>query len=192
MTIQLERELEGVALTEDDRPLVLLDVDGVVNDWSVPTDVGSQLSAISAGALKVMGRPAALIQPQTVEAVQLLVDAADEVLWCSSWRHEANRLLPALLRDDQMPHTRTWGVITDDGGSYFTDRDIRWKPKAVAEDVRVLAAVEMGRPVLWVEDFGWGTRRWVHFGQSEILEGVTPIDVLPDPYLTKAHLDGWL
>lgn len=161
------------------KPLVLLDVDGVVNSWDIRTY--EQAEAAGAIVLPLVKPWPVVVRPGTVRALQAISERAESILWCSSWRHEANALSPIL-------NIEVSGVVTD-GGSFATDeRGAAWKLKAVTKDKRVRHAQLEDRPVVWFEDFGWGGR-FAHWSRHEVRRaGVIGIDTLPEGYLHMGHI----
>lgn len=121
-----------------ERPLILLDVDGVINDIEyvgLGTDAWETHTFISHGYQ--------LLVPSFMpELIQTLCRVA-EVRWCTTWRDRANDEIATFLGIDRLE------VIDDGTGSRYVD----WKA-AAANDV-VAEALEAGRRVLWIEDF-WG------------------------------------
>lgn len=94
----------------DARPLVLLDVDGVLN--AVPTRGRSKAwDDWAAGAATADGRRFRITwSPTVVAAVQAWLDVA-EVQWLTTWGHDANRSLRHLLELPELPVAGTY-----DGG----------------------------------------------------------------------------
>lgn len=118
------------------RPLVLLDVDGVINDlrstrrWAT---IDNELHFVSHGFPVV-------VPPYMPALIQWLCSVA-EVHWCTTWRHRANDEIAAHLGIPALP-------VVDDGTD---DRHVDWKA-AAARDLAAAALAE-GRRVLWIEDF---------------------------------------
>lgn len=117
------------------RPLVLLDVDGVINDlkclWG---DVPDDYDVIRSNGYKVY------VPPYMPALVQWLCEVA-EVHWCTTWRDRANQEIARHLGIGPL-------LVVDDG---TTDRRVDWKA-AAAHDL-VAAALAAGRRVVWIEDF---------------------------------------
>lgn len=142
-------------------PVVALDVDGVVNvDRPAAGLVEASVHVTAASA------PAnAFVRPVPAEGLDLvvrfdptvgpwiagLVARGVGVVWCSTWEHEANRLLAPLLGIADLPlvalgaHPARFGEVrAGDVGS--------WKARA-------LEACVGDRPLVWVDDqlpWGWG------------------------------------
>jgi len=118
------------------RPLVLLDVDGVINDL---------------GALYGRSRPWHVHQvpsngyvlhiPEYMPALIADLVATAEVWWCTTWRARANNELAEFLEIDRLP-------VVDDGSR---SRNVDWKPSAAHAVAK--EALDAGREVFWIEDF---------------------------------------
>jgi hypothetical protein len=123
-------------MTSNLKPLVLLDVDGVVND------LGSfYRDARSWGVEVVRSHGYAVYIPSYMPALmQRMVEMA-EVHWCTTWRARANDEIAAHLGIGPLP-------VVDDGTHV---RATYWKAAAAYE----LAAdvLAQGRRVIWIEDF---------------------------------------
>lgn len=118
------------------RPLVLLDVDGVINDFErVGTRTGQwSLDVISSHGYRVS------VPEYMPKLIQEICEVA-EVHWCTTWRHRANDEIADHLGIEPLP-------VVDDGTSR---RIVDWKA-AAAYDL-VASALAVGRRVLWIEDF---------------------------------------
>lgn len=143
----------------DLRPLILLDLDGVINDL---------------GSLAGMKRPWRVdivrshgytvhIPSYMPALIRALADLA-EIHWLTTWRHRANDAVADHLGAGRFP-------VIDDGTG---DRHVDWKPAAafaVAGE-----AIEAGRPVIWIEDFGGFIPR------EEMPAGVMFVDTVDDDF----------
>lgn len=118
------------------RPLVLLDVDGVVNDLTALRDGidSATHSVVTSHGFRVA------IPNYMPMLIQWLCEVA-EVHWCTTWRDRANDDIAAHLGIPALP-------VVDDGTD---DRHVHWKA-AAAHDLAAAALAE-GRRVLWIEDF---------------------------------------
>lgn len=88
---------QGRAEVTDDRPLVLLDVDGVINDLRSQAElpVTHRITEVRAGRF-------VLHVPEYMPAlIRTLVDTA-EVLWCTTWEHDANLHVAPILGIDPL------------------------------------------------------------------------------------------
>lgn len=157
----------------DLRPLVLLDVDGVINDIGYlrgeVTDTGHSV-IVSHGFVVA-------VPPYMPVLIQWLCSVA-EVHWCTTWRHRANDDIAAHLGIPALP-------VVDDGTD---DRYVGWKA-AAAHDLAAAALAE-GRRVLWVEDF------YDELPDDEMPHGVEFVDTASDegvgPVLTVEMIPEWL
>ncbi len=134
-------------------PLVLLDVDGVINDLGA---LGGTPRPWTTEVVQSHGYRL-LIPDYMRSLVNQLVDST-EVWWCTTWRDRANDELAEHLGVGNLP------VVTDGSNSRFVD----WKAKAARP--LVIAALEEGREVFWIEDF---------YGDppiNELPNGVTFVD----------------
>ena len=127
-------------------PLVLLDVDGVINDVDAAlalqladdpevTAEEWEVDAIESDGLR-------LAIPRHMGELVRALTAETEVWWCTTWRQLANEDIAAHLGIEALP-------VVDDG----TDkRTTEWKADAARRLVG--EAVAAGRLVVWIEDFG--------------------------------------
>ncbi len=118
------------------RPLVLLDVDGVINDLDALVGVARpwEATVVASNGFGV------LIPNFMPDLIQRLTETC-EVWWCTTWRDRANNEIAQHLGIKPLP------VVTDGSQSRWVD----WKASA-ARDL-VTAALADGRPVHWIEDF---------------------------------------
>lgn len=117
------------------RPLVLLDVDGVINDlkclWG---DVPDDRFVLRSNGFSVF-------VPDYMPALVQWLCSVAEVHWCTTWRHRANSEIARHLGIGPLP-------VVDDGTN---DRRVDWK--AAAAFSLVEQALDAGRRVVWIEDF---------------------------------------
>ena len=135
------------------KPLVLLDVDGVINDLGALYGLNRvyDIDVISSNGFRVH------IPAYMPALIRQLVETA-EVWWCTTWRSNANLEIASHLGIGPLP-------VIDDGSGR---RSVDWK--AAAALPLVTAALAEGRTVYWIEDF---------YGQlptSELPAGVVFID----------------
>ena len=159
------------------RPLVLLDVDGVIND----------LAALSGGvdprthAIVASNGFRVAIPHYMPVLIQWLCEVAD-VHWCTTWRHRANDEIAMHLGIPTLP-------VVDDGTN---DRHVHWKA-AAAHDLAAMALAE-GRRVVWIEDFYDDVPvnempagvEFVDTASDENFEMVLTVDMIPDWLWTLA------
>ncbi|MEY3034427.1 MAG: hypothetical protein RLZ86_1049 [Actinomycetota bacterium] len=156
----------------DNRPLVLLDVDGVIND----------LGALRGGSNQpfhdvVTSHGYRVFVPHYMPALVSWLCSVAEVHWCTTWRERANDEIAAHLGIPALP-------VVDDGTN---DRHTGWKAAAARE--LASSALAEGRRVLWIEDF---------YGEPPVDEmpvGVEFLDTAGDDFelvLTVDMIPDWL
>lgn len=136
--------------TDNTRPVVFLDVDGVINDlnWYPKDDDTRTVHNTELGYLVTIAR-------ETRELVAALHKVAD-IYWLTTWREAANRdISPLVGLPSDLP------VITDG----TTDRWVHWKAEAARPIAEALLAE--GRDVYWIEDF---------YGRLPFIPGVRMVD----------------
>jgi len=119
-----------------ERPLILLDVDGVINDIEY---VGLGTDAWETHSFQSHGYTL-LVPSYMPELIRTLCRVA-EVRWCTTWRHRANDEIAEFLGIEKLE-------VIDDGTNC---RYVDWKA-AAAHEVAA-EALNRGRRVLWIEDF---------------------------------------
>jgi hypothetical protein len=124
--------------TKVKKPLILLDVDGVINDIEY---VGLGTEDWKTHSFESHGYTL-LVPDYMPELIRLLCEVA-EVRWCTTWRHRANDEIASFLGIEHLD------VIDDGSNSRYVD----WKAEAARPVVE--SALREGRRVLWIEDF-WG------------------------------------
>lgn len=143
--------------TRDLRPLVLVDVDGVVNDLGFLSGLRRPWRTC---LLRSHGFVVAV--PAHLPGLMQHLTRVAEVWWCTTWR--------AAVNDDLAPHLGVGPLpVVDDGTN---DRYVGWKPAAARPLAE--AALAAGRPVYWIEDFAGDSP------YSEMPDGVTFIDTAAD------------
>lgn len=149
------------------RPLVLLDVDGVLHDREsrdrlrFADDPDALAAEIGVAWVAIHGRRMAIPEPMP-SIVRALVGMAD-VWWCTTWMDRANDGLADHLGIEPLP------VVG--AGSRPSGR--AWKEAAARPLIE--RAIADGRSVYWIEDFD---------GNLPDIEGVTWIDTTD-----RGHLD---
>ena len=145
---------------ESDRPLLLLDVDGVINDLEAKMMIrtlgeGGRDRAEQLGVEMIRSHGYWLAIPTYMSELIGALTARSETWWCTTWRERANDELAAHLGVGPFP-------VIDDG---MRSQDAAWKAAAarpLVEDARAA-----GRAVVWIEDF---------CGRLPDLAGVTYVD----------------
>ena len=135
------------------QPLVLLDVDGVINDLGA---LGGAHRPWETDVL--ISNEYRLHIPDYMRPLVFALDMYTEVWWCTTWRDRANNEIARHLGIENLP------VVTDGSNSHFVD----WK--AAAARPLVEKTIAEGREVFWIEDFYEDPP--IH----ELPEGVTFVD----------------
>ncbi len=152
----------------DTRPLVLLDVDGVIND------LGSLYRQPRPWHVHhVLSNGFVLHIPEYMPSLITDLVATADVWWCTTWRDRANNELAEFLGIDRLP-------VVDDGSR---SRSVDWKPTAAHAIAQ--GALEAGREVFWIEDF------YGNVPTAAMPGGVVFIDTAADtlgPVLTEGML----
>ncbi len=174
------------------RPLVLLDVDGVLNALGPPD---ASWPDWQQGRATAAGREWPIRwSPSVVDAVRNWQERAD-VRWLTTWGHDANRGLHALLGLPELPVA---GTHHDAAGSPDPEEPALAAVTPAAPDeltgrwwkfdvVRRLVREQPGRRLVWLDDDLLGVddvRAWTRAHADGLL-------VAPDPRagLVRAHLD---
>ena len=167
-------------MSEALKPLVLLDIDGVLNSY--PDDGTEEHVETWRGRMILIGA-------DTVSALQNVFHAASEVLWLTAWREQANVEPLMFLQRHAITSKAELDVISD--GGRFGQWNTGWKLNAAKQNWKVRTAIQQGREVIWIEDFGWGIPR--HHSAVQYTDitaaGITPIDTAKVGRLTPAHIE---
>lgn len=158
------RDLRHAAETKPSastKPLLLLDVDGVINDIEMAIHLGmTEQSERDAEADRleidvIVSHGFTLAIPRYMP--QLVAELADraEIVWLTTWRERANDEIAQHLGVGPFP------ALDPDG----TSLGIEWK--VAAAERLVTEAVAEDREVIWIEDFD---------GDIPHLSGVTYVD----------------
>lgn len=163
------------------KPLVLLDVDGVVNAWP---DRGSEEHSYVLNGFRV------LIADETLVALRHVFRGAHEVVWLTAWREEANLWVLPVLRHHGVTEAEELGVITDNRRFDEAGFTTGWKLPAARDHEKVTKAVTERRPVIWIEDFGWS----LDYGHGPrftdvVAAGITGIDTAREGKLLLRHIE---
>lgn len=117
-----------------DRPLILLDVDGVLNPFVRPGKAWQAHKCACGGTTYNM-----LLNPEHgPQLLALAEQGGAELVWATAWEHDANRAIAPIIGLPQLPVIE---VLKGDVEPY----GVCFKSPAVAEYVN-------GRPFLWVDD----------------------------------------
>ena len=154
------------------KPLILLDVDGVINDFEQISEefLGWDVDVVHSHGYDVR-------IPHYMPALIRDLCRVAEVHWCTTWRSRANDDIAVHLGIDPLP-------VVDDGTNIrYTD----WKAAAAYDLIE--EALNDGRRVLWCEDF-WGTPP-----AGEVPHGTEFLDTTensPGPLLIPENIPTWL
>ncbi len=127
-------------------PLLVLDVDGVINAYDGLPDSKTMRYEFETQPLS----GTVIWHQANIDRINELVDAGRvEPVWCTTWREEAN-LLGARLGLHGLP----WRVLDAEGPYRTWDPTVWWKSIAVAEATK-------GRDFVWVDDdLGYDVAKW--------------------------------
>jgi len=167
-----------VHLVAVDKPLLLLDVDGVINDVEMlihlhgfePEARAAEMDRLGLDEIESHGYHVVIprYMPELIQAL----DARAEIVWLTTWRLRAN--------DDIAPHLGVGPYpALDPHGSAL---DFAWKPEAARTPIA--DALAAGRDVIWIEDFNGDIPDidcviYVDTGEREVLRwSDLPVDVL--------------
>lgn len=123
------------------RPLLMLDVDGVLNPFAV------RPGTIPPGFARhtILGYPV-LLTPRHGEWLRPMLQRF-ELVWATTWEHDANRLIAPIVGLPEDARVVRFGSIERIGD---------WKIDAVA-------ALAGDRPLAWIDDeLGSDADRWAH------------------------------
>ncbi|MER7063978.1 HAD domain-containing protein [Streptomyces albidoflavus] len=114
-----------------DRPLILLDVDGVLNAFRRP---GPEWQRFRRMGFHLWLNPA-----HGPSLLKLAAELDCELVWATTWEHNANTEIAPLVGLPELP------VIEVGRPRQLPDANVLWKTPAVADYVN-------GRPFLWFDD----------------------------------------
>jgi len=127
------------------RPLVLLDIDGVIHDGKAMREIrlsdDPEATAARLDMTVVVSHGHRLAFPSYMPGLIQQIDDVAEIWWCTTWRHRAN--------DDIRVHLGVGALPFVDDGTRAVG--LAWK---VAEATPLIEdALAVGRAVYWIEDF---------------------------------------
>lgn len=125
------------------KPLLLLDVDGPLNPWKA--NPSRRPEGYTTRRLRPEGWKNPRKRPLRVWLKPShgpeLMKLPFELVWCTTWKHEANEMIGPVLGLPELPvitFDRNWKLPTRGDGTYFKTHD--------------LVAWVAGRPFAWVDD----------------------------------------
>src|SRR3954447_12191747 len=134
------RGVKEAQQVSDERPVLFVDVDGVISLF------GFEATARPPGSFHSIDGILHCLSAQAGPRLRRLADSF-ELVWASGWEEKANEYLPRLLG---LPGALP--VLTFDGRAVFGTA--HWKLEAIAEYAR-------GRPAAWIDDsLDERCRRW--------------------------------
>lgn len=128
----------------DERPLLYLDVDGVINDLHAVRALGLRRAGKVAerfGVDVITSHGYRLAIPRYMPELIGELDQRCDIVWCTTWRLNANDEIAAFLG------VGPYEALDPDGASMTP----RWKPSTVANHAR--EDIAAGRRIIWIEDF---------------------------------------
>lgn len=155
-----------------ERPLILLDVDGVLNPWRKPGPGWQAHKCVCDGRTFDV-----LLNPQHGPAlVKLAEETGAELVWATTWEHDANRSIGPLIGLPELP------VIEVSKGEL--------EPVGCCSKSPAVAAHVNSRPFVWFDDDlnGEDSRFFSEHdgvGEYRLIE-VSPIHGLTDTHLQTA------
>lgn len=115
------------------KPLILIDVDGVLNPWHKQGPHWQEHRAVAGnGSFRVILNP-----DHGPMLLTLAAETGAELVWATTWEHHANLSIGPLIGLPELP------VIEVSSGPDVPG--VLWKTPAVAEYVK-------GRPFVWLDD----------------------------------------
>lgn len=155
------------------KPLLLVDIDGVISLWGFPMDVRPP------GAFAVIDGIPHFLSTRAAEHLLALQDAF-ELAWCSGWEEKADEHLPHLLGMPKgLPHLEFERSRAD------VSARAHWKLAAID------AFAGPDRPVAWIDDaFNDACHAWAaERGAPTLLVRTEPPSGLVDEH--AAQLRAW-
>jgi hypothetical protein len=156
---------------EQEKPILLVDVDGVISLWGFPADARPD-GAFAA----VDGMPHFL----SAEAGRHLLALAEtfDLVWCTGWEEKANEYLPALLGlPGPLPYLSFDRHVP--GGRGRISMPGHWKLGAIDAHVD-------GRPTAWIDDaFNEACHAWARAREAPTLL----VETAPPTGLRQEHAE---
>lgn len=159
---------DALAPTRPGQPLLLLDIDGVLNAFRyrpgqtpLPDDAYDDLAEFT---VPTTGGQAFRFwtSPRLIADIVALHEAgAAEIAWVTTWEHDANLHAGPILGLPEFPVAAMKTRFDD----------YSWKPCAAVE------ALQLGRPVVWIDDVEIGEPQRRAYADS----GLPHVLISPDP-----------
>lgn len=179
-----------------DRPLVLLDVDGVLNilgDDEEPT-----WEVVLSGRATAEGTSFPITwSPDVIDWITRWIDAGVEIQWLTTWGHDANSSLRHLVGLPELPVAGTyderWRGAPETTGATSHAEMAPAAPDPLTgawwkyDVVKRLLTEQPGRLLIWVDDELFGPSRFRTWADAQEL--VHPIGPDGDLGLTQADLE---
>jgi len=130
---------------DDERPILGLDVDGVLNALNQgATPPGWEFTTVR-GNLPICYNPRHGEQLQKIAS-----DGGAELVWCTIWEDLANEHIAPLVGLPQLP----WVTMDESMAAVIAERRIKFSQAIPvgAVKARAMAVYAAGRPVCWLED----------------------------------------
>ncbi|MFD4405415.1 hypothetical protein ACFWPH_21900 [Nocardia sp. NPDC058499] len=154
-------------MSATDRPILFLDIDGPLIPFGGPA--GKYPHHSPSGTNPLLARLDPGLGP-------LLAVLPCDLVWATTWLHEANRSIGPALRLPPLAVVDTPDESGDPIDEWF---GLHWKTRA-------LVAYASGRPFIWVDDeIGAGDREWVtanHPGRALLHRVDAHIGLRPDDF----------
>jgi len=133
-----------MAMNDTTKPLLLIDVDGPLNPYDAPSHrrpEGYSTHRMMPDSWRASGRRKPLRVWLKHAMGEDLLALPFELVWCTTWEHEANEWIGPHLGLPELPYVefdKTWALPTRPDGTYFKTHEV--------------VEYAAGRPFAWVDD----------------------------------------